>query len=85
MPGVRAVSKRLVVEPLENLTDHEVANYVRTSLDAHSEVIKEAITVSVSGGVATLEGNVRDAWQYALAEDIARAARGSRRTQSARG
>jgi osmotically-inducible protein OsmY len=78
VPGVRAVSKRLVVEPLENLTDHEVANYVRTSLDAHSEVIKEAITVSVSGGVATLEGNVRDAWQYALAEDIARAARGVR-------
>ena len=77
MPGVREVSKRLVVEPPGDLPDDEVANYVRAALDAHAEVIKEAITVSVSGGVATLEGNVRDTWQQALAEDIAHSATGS--------
>ena len=80
MPGVREVSKRLVVKPPGDLPDDEVANYVRAALDAHAEVIKEAITVSVSGGVATLEGSVRDTWQQALAEDIARSAqRGPRR------
>ena len=77
VPGVREVSKRLVVEPPGNLADDEVANYVRAALDAHGEVIKEAITVSVSGGVATLEGSVRDTWQHALAEDIAHSAQGS--------
>ncbi len=40
--------------------------------------MKEAITVSVAGGVARLEGSIRDAWQYAVAEDIARSARGVR-------
>ena len=78
VPGVREVSKRLLVEPPGNLPDDEVANYVRAALDAHGEVIKEAITVSVSGGVATLEGSVRDTWQHALAEDIAHSARGVR-------
>ena len=38
--------------------------------------------MSVSGGVATLEGSVRDTWQHALAEDIAHSARGPRRAQS---
>ncbi len=78
VPGVRGVSKRLVVEPPGDLQDDEVANYVRAALDAHSEVIRAAITVSVSGGVATLEGSVRDTWQHAVAEDIARSARGVR-------
>ena len=78
VPGVREVSKCLVVKPPGNFADKEVANYVRAALDAHAEVLKEAITVSVSGGVATLEGSVRDSWQQALAEDIARSARGVR-------
>ena len=63
VPGVREVSKRLVVEPPGDLGDDDVANYVRTALDAHSEVMKAAITVSVSGGVVTLEGSVCDTWQ----------------------
>ena len=79
VPGVREVSKRLVVEPPGDFRDDEVANHVRAALNAHSEVMKAAITVSVSGGVATLEGSVRDTWQYAVAEDVARSARGSRR------
>ena len=58
--------------------DDEVANYVRAALDAHSEVMKAAITVSVSGGVVTLEGSVCDTWQHAVAEDVARSARGVR-------
>jgi len=78
VPGVREVSKRLVVEPPGNLGDDEVANCVRAALDAHSEVMKAAIMVSVSGGVVTLEGSVCDAWQHAVAEDVARSARGVR-------
>ena len=78
VPGVREVSNRLVVEPPGDLRDDEVANYVRAALDAHSEVMKAAITVSVSGGVATLEGSVCDTWQHAVAEDVARSARGVR-------
>ena len=78
VPGVREVSKHLVIEPPGNLRDDEVADYVRAALDAHSEVLKGAIAVSVSGGVATLDGSVRDAWQYAVAEDVARSARGVR-------
>ena len=78
VPGVREVSKRLVVEPPGDFRDDAVANHVRAALDAHSEVMKAAITVSVSGGVATLEGSVRDTWQYAVAEDVARSARGVR-------
>ena len=76
VPGVRGVSNLLLVKPSGDIPDDEVANYVRAALDAHAEVIKEAIAVSVSGGVVTLEGSVRDTWQQALAEDIARAARG---------
>jgi osmotically-inducible protein OsmY len=82
LPGVRGVSKRLVVEPPGNLPDDEIASYVRASLDAHAEVIKATITVSVSGGVATLEGSVRDAWQHVVAEDIARSARGVRNVEN---
>ena len=82
VPGVLEVSKRLVVEPPGSLPDEEVANHVRAALDAHAEVIKEAITVSVSGGVATLEGSVRDVWQQTLAEDIACAARGVREVRN---
>ncbi len=78
MPGVREVSQRLVVQPPGDIRDDDVANYVRAALDAQAEVIKEAITVSVFGGVATLEGSVRDTWQQALAEDIAHSARGVR-------
>ena len=78
VPGVREVSKHLVIEPPGNLPDDEIAGYVRAALDAHSELLKPAITVSVSSGVATLEGSVCDAWQYAVAEDVARSARGVR-------
>ena len=82
VPGVREVSKRLVVEPPGDLRDDVVANYVRAALDAHSEVMKAAITVSVSGGVATLEGSVCDTWQHAVAEDVARSARGVRNVRN---
>jgi osmotically-inducible protein OsmY len=78
VPGVREVSKHLVIDPPGNLRDDEVADYVRAALDAHSEVLRGAIVVSVSGGVTTLDGSVRDAWQYAVAEDVARSARGVR-------
>lgn len=78
IPGVQAVINKLEVDLPEQLTDNEIAGQVRTALGAAAEVVKEAITVSVINGVATLNGSVRDAWQRSVAEDVARSARGVR-------
>lgn len=77
-PGVVEVVNNLRVEPPINLSDAQVANNVRTALDSSEDVVKDAITVSVSSGVAKLAGSVADAWQFMIAEDIARSARGVR-------
>lgn len=77
-PGVRDVINGLLVEPVGNLTDAEVAEHVRAALESSEDVVKDAITTSVEKGVAILQGSVGDAWQYAIAEDVARSARGVR-------
>ena len=77
-PGVRDVINGRIVEPVGSLTDAEVAENVRAALESSEDVVKDAITVSVEGGVAILQGSVGDAWQYAIAEDVARSARGVR-------
>jgi len=77
-PGVRDVVNGLLVVPAVNLTDPEVAENVRAALESSEDVVKDAITVSVDRGIATLHGSVSDAWQYTIAEDVARSARGVR-------
>ena len=76
--GVMGVTDRLEVTPPGSLTDCEVAENVRRSLEAGDDVSKEAITVEVSNGVVTLRGNVSTQLQHVLAEDIAIAAAGVR-------
>lgn len=82
LSGVREVVNNLTVEPPTSVSDGEIADHVRAALAAHADVVKEAITVSVSGGVVTLQGSVRDAWQCATAEDVARSARGARNVRN---
>lgn len=77
-PGVRDVVNGLLVVPAGNLTDTEVAEKVRAALASSADVVQDAITVSVEGGVAILQGSVGDAWQYAIADDVARSAGGVR-------
>lgn len=76
--GVREVVNGLEVGSPGELPDLEIADHVRAALEASADVCKSAITVLVSNGQATLSGNVADAWQFAIAEDIARSARGVR-------
>ena len=75
---VRDVQNDLAVEPAYATADTEVAGYVRSSLDAHADITKEAVTVSVKAGNVTLTGHVASSWERAQAEDIARSARGVR-------
>jgi len=82
VPGVRKVLKHLKVTPPEERPDEKIADAIRRALDARPDVIKEAITVSVSAGVATLAGSVGDAWQHAIAEDVARSAHGVREVRN---
>lgn len=76
--GVVEVVNNLKVEPPKNVTDAQVADNVRAALDSNEDVVKDAITVSVSTGIAILQGSVADIWQSTIAEDIARSARGVR-------
>jgi len=75
---VRDVENQLKVEPACVTADEKVAQNVRQSLDAHSEVTKQAITVSVESGIVTLTGNIASPWERIQAEDAARSARGVR-------
>jgi osmotically-inducible protein OsmY len=76
--GCRDVVNELTVEPSITVPDEEVANHARAALDAHADVTKEVIAVSVTDGVATLNGHVASEWERAIAEDVAMSVRGVR-------
>lgn len=76
--GCRGVVDKIVVSPPGLLSDEEIANNVRSALNAHADITKEVITVSVNGGVATLQGYVASRWERDLAGDLALGARGIR-------
>jgi osmotically-inducible protein OsmY len=78
----RGVVNQLEVQPPGLFLDEEVANHVRAALQAHADITKEAITVSVSSGVVTLAGTVGSPWERALAEDVALGVRGVREVKS---
>lgn len=78
----RGVIDRIAVQPPGRLTDEEVASNVRAALDAHADVTKEVITVSVNRGVVTLRGHVASRWERELAADIALGARGVREAKN---
>lgn len=82
MHGCRGVVDKLVVSPPGVQTDDDVADNVRMMLDAHADVTKEVITVSVKAGVVTLRGHVASRWERELAGDVALGARGVRDIQN---
>ena len=76
--GCRDVMNGLIVEPVAGILDEEVAGNVRAALDAHADITKATVAVSVAAGEATLTGHVGSHWEHVIAEDVARSARGVR-------
>jgi osmotically-inducible protein OsmY len=76
IPGCRDIVDGITVVPTKSVPDDEIAENVRSALDAHAEITKEVITVSASSGVVKLEGRVASTWERALARDIALGVRG---------
>ena len=80
--GCRDVVNKLKVDPEAPLPDKEVAKNVLCSLNACADIAEDAVSVSVTEGVANLSGTVRTQWERLVAEDIARSARGVRDIQN---
>ena len=76
--GIREVRNELCVEPAAAVPDDEVAEAVRNCLDSSADLVKETVTVEVSGGKVTLTGTVATVYERLTAEDIARGIRGVR-------
>lgn len=77
-PGCRDVLDEIVVEPAGGISDHQITDEIRSALDEHPGITKAAITVQADAGNVTLTGAVATPEEYALAEDVARSARGVR-------
>ncbi len=74
--GCRGVINELVVSPPGRVSDDDVARHVRAAMEAHADITKETITVSVSNGVVTLNGSASSHWERTQAEDIALGSKG---------
>ena len=74
--GVRALRDLLRVQPLETVSDRQVALHVRHALDAHAELPPGTAMVHVRGGVVRLDGHVRRAEERFVAEQVAAHCRG---------
>lgn len=76
--GVLDVINELNVSPSGTVSDDEVLDMVRSSLEANAEISKSTITATSRGGHVTLSGNVGSHWERAVAEDVTRSIRGVR-------
>ncbi len=74
--GVRRVDNLLKVRSSQSLTDSIVAGEIDASLARNSITETEEIEVAVTGGVATLTGEVDSFLEKSEAEDVAQRARG---------
>jgi osmotically-inducible protein OsmY len=77
-PGVRDVLNEIAVEPAGGISDQQITDEIRFLLDSHPAIGKGSIAVQVDVGIVTLGGAVGSPVEYALAEDVARSARGVR-------
>jgi osmotically-inducible protein OsmY len=73
--GVTAVDNRLTVQPEETLTDSEIKENIRTTLENSVRDDAGSISVEVSGGAVRLSGTVSDAYVRTAAGNIARYSR----------
>lgn len=80
--GCRDVINEITVRPPGEMQDAEVANHVRSALDAHADITGEVIAVSVTNGTVTLQGNVASEFERLVAEDVALSAKGVRGVQN---
>jgi osmotically-inducible protein OsmY len=80
--GCRGVIDKLTVKPVGQVPDKEIAENVRSALDANADITKEVISVSIAAGIVTLRGNIASQWEKALAEDITLSTRGVREVHS---
>lgn len=76
--GCRGVVNELHVRPPGPLSDTEIAGHVRAMLDAHADITKAAITVTVKDGEVTLAGNVGNHAERTLVVDMVMSVRGVR-------
>ncbi len=76
--GCRGVVNELQVRPPGRLSDTEIAGHVRATLDAHADITKAAITVTVKEGEVTLAGNVANHAEHTLVVDLVMSVRGVR-------
>ena len=74
--GCRHVVNNLKVKPSETVSDNNVVENVRKALEAHADVAKEPIVVTVHKAIASLSGCVASQWERLIAEDVARSALG---------
>jgi len=81
--GCRDVVNNLKVDPEAPQPDKEVAKNVLYSLNACADIAEDAVSVSVTEGVANLSGAVRSQWERLVAENTARSARGVRDVKNA--
>jgi osmotically-inducible protein OsmY len=70
--GVKAVASDIVVKPVLEKTDTELARNVLRAFQTHGSVPTEQIEVMVSNGRVTLEGTVPTAFERLLAEAVAK-------------
>jgi len=76
--GCRGVVNELQVRSPGQLSDTEIAGHVRAMLDAHADITKAAITVTVKAGEVTLAGNIGNHAEHTLAVDLVMSVRGVR-------
>jgi len=74
----RGVVNEIHVRPPGPVSDEDVARYVRAMLDAHADITKPAITVTVKDGEVTLAGHVGSHAERTLAVDLTMSAKGVR-------
>jgi osmotically-inducible protein OsmY len=69
---------KLVVDPEAPIPDMEVAKNVVFSLNANADITSDAINVTVTNGIVSLNGLVSGQWERSVAESVARSVRGVR-------
>lgn len=77
-PGTREVFNEIAVEPSGGVSDQQITDEIRFLLDNHPVIGKGSIAVQADAGMVTLSGAVGSPVEYAMAEDVARSARGVR-------
>lgn len=74
--GVTEVRNHLVVVPIENVVDEEIAGHIEAALDRDAYVFTGDVTVEVKDGKVSLSGQVESSYAARRAFDIAAVAPG---------